>query len=352
MACACPCFGDEADAEEKPNQMIQLDGLGMLRLDTQHVGQGSQGARSAKWFYFGETDNRVAVANMLLCITCLLLWILVISAASPYIWGANPPDKTNDPAKPNKTNDLGPPNAAIDSNKNQRSDGNHSKRGQGEQSNAGADDYKEQYDIAMQNIGRQTESHQTKIANLKESHEQEITNLKASHERVKTDKTKFRKALDDIQEALDYKTAELADLPEMIRESKKETEKKLQEMQVNVETIRKSKEVTKKKLQEMQDLMNEKEKDALEWKILAERWRPYAEAHFANGFETSYRINPNVEDDVYSKKTPVLYNEFREKKRLEEPKDGDDPNGNNEFVVNNTNGDDNKNVLETNDDNQ
>eukprot|EP01083_Nonionella_stella_P066689 175847_1 len=80
MACACPCFGDEADAEEKPNQMIQLDGLGMLRLDTQHVGQGSQGARSAKWFYFGETDNRLAVVNMLLCITCLLLWILVICA--------------------------------------------------------------------------------------------------------------------------------------------------------------------------------------------------------------------------------------------------------------------------------
>eukprot|EP01083_Nonionella_stella_P118044 352275_1 len=80
MACACPCFGDEADAEEKPNQMIQLDGLGMLRLDTQHVGQGSQGARSAKWFYFGETDNRVAVANMLLCITCVMLWICLAVA--------------------------------------------------------------------------------------------------------------------------------------------------------------------------------------------------------------------------------------------------------------------------------
>eukprot|EP01083_Nonionella_stella_P167573 563635_1 len=80
MACACPCFGDEADAEEKPNQMIQLDGLGMLRLDTQHVGQGSQGMRSAKWFYFGETDNRLAVVNMLLCITCFLMWICVFLA--------------------------------------------------------------------------------------------------------------------------------------------------------------------------------------------------------------------------------------------------------------------------------
>eukprot|EP01083_Nonionella_stella_P066685 175841_1 len=80
MACACPCFGDEADAEEKPNQMIQLDGLGMLRLDTQHVGQGSQGARSAKWFYFGETDNRLAVVNMLLCITCVMLWICLAVA--------------------------------------------------------------------------------------------------------------------------------------------------------------------------------------------------------------------------------------------------------------------------------
>eukprot|EP01083_Nonionella_stella_P167571 563632_1 len=238
MACACPCFGDEADAEEKPNQMIQLDGLGMLRLDTQHVGQGSQGMRSAKWFYFGETDNRLAVVNLLLCITCLMMWMLAISVAYPYICGANPSDTTNDPAPPNKTNDLGPPNAAIDSNKNQRSDGNHSKRGQGEQSNAGADDYKEKYDIAIQKIGRQTESHQTKIANLKESHEQEITNLKASHERVKTDKTKFRKALDDIQEALDYKTAELADLPEMIRESKKETEKKREEMQENYDDVK------------------------------------------------------------------------------------------------------------------
>eukprot|EP01083_Nonionella_stella_P167570 563631_1 len=96
MACACPCFGDEADAEEKPNQMIQLDGLGMLRLDTQHVGQGSQGMRSAKWFYFGETDNRLAVVNLLLCITCLMMWMLAISVAYPYICGANPSDpKTN-----------------------------------------------------------------------------------------------------------------------------------------------------------------------------------------------------------------------------------------------------------------
>eukprot|EP01083_Nonionella_stella_P284562 968777_1 len=93
MACACPCFGDEADAEEKPNQMIQLDGLGMLRLDTQHVGQGSQGARSAKWFYFGETDNRLAVVNMLLCITCFLLWFLAIWAVSAYL---NPTLQTGD----------------------------------------------------------------------------------------------------------------------------------------------------------------------------------------------------------------------------------------------------------------
>eukprot|EP01083_Nonionella_stella_P066688 175844_1 len=105
MACACPCFGDEADAEEKPNQMIQLDGLGMLRLDTQHVGQGSQGARSAKWFYFGETDNRLAVVNMLLCITCFLMWILFISAASPYIWGANPSGTTSDVNR-NQESDL------------------------------------------------------------------------------------------------------------------------------------------------------------------------------------------------------------------------------------------------------
>eukprot|EP01083_Nonionella_stella_P118043 352274_1 len=95
MACACPCFGDEADAEEKPNQMIQLDGLGMLRLDTQHVGQGSQGARSAKWFYFGETDDRLAVVNMLLCITCFLMWILAIWAVSTYYPEANPSELKN-----------------------------------------------------------------------------------------------------------------------------------------------------------------------------------------------------------------------------------------------------------------
>eukprot|EP01083_Nonionella_stella_P066693 175853_1 len=98
MACACPCFGDEADAEEKPNQMIQLDGLGMLRLDTQHVGQGSQGARSAKWFYFGETDNRLAVVNMLLCITCFLMWILAIMAISTYFPEANPSGESNNGA--------------------------------------------------------------------------------------------------------------------------------------------------------------------------------------------------------------------------------------------------------------
>eukprot|EP01083_Nonionella_stella_P167572 563634_1 len=90
MACACPCFGDEADAEEKPNQMIQLDGLGMLRLDTQHVGQGSQGMRSAKWFYFGETDNRLAVVNLLLCITCAMMWLCIFLAAQngAFTWTA------------------------------------------------------------------------------------------------------------------------------------------------------------------------------------------------------------------------------------------------------------------------
>eukprot|EP01083_Nonionella_stella_P300146 1023079_1 len=113
MACACPCFGDEADAEEKPNQMIQLDGLGMLRLDTQHVGQGSQGARSAKWFYFGETDNRLAVVNLLLCITCLMMWILLISVAYPYICGANPSDPKKN-AVENRDVNLGGHDTAND----------------------------------------------------------------------------------------------------------------------------------------------------------------------------------------------------------------------------------------------
>eukprot|EP01083_Nonionella_stella_P066690 175848_1 len=93
MACACPCFGDEADAEEKPNQMIQLDGLGMLRLDTQHVGQGSQGARSAKWFYFGETDNRLAVVNLLLCITCAMMWLCIFLAAQKGAFTLTAPKK-------------------------------------------------------------------------------------------------------------------------------------------------------------------------------------------------------------------------------------------------------------------
>eukprot|EP01083_Nonionella_stella_P118045 352276_1 len=329
MACACPCFGDEADAEEKPNQMIQLDGLGMLRLDTQHVGQGSQGARSAKWFYFGETDDRLAVVNMLLCITCFLMWILAIWAVSTYYPEANPSEQSNNggrqeghgaPVPQEGAESILPINI-----------------------NANAPPHAMAGNVALKKLKKEFRQYQAK-------HPAHIT--EDSRVQLEADKNKFKNALVNIKTYIECKGDDLTKLPEMIRESKKETEKKLQEMQVNVETIRKSKEVTKKKLQEMQDLMNEKEKDALEWKILAERWRPYAEAHFANGFETSYRINPNVEDDVYSKKTPVLYNEFREKKRLEEPKDGDDPNGNNEFVVNNTNGDDNKNVLETNDDNQ
>eukprot|EP01083_Nonionella_stella_P284565 968786_1 len=276
MACACPCFGDEADAEEKPNQMIQLDGLGMLRLDTQHVGQGSQGARSAKWFYFGETDNRLAVVNMLLCITCFLMWILFISAASPYIWGANPSDTTNDRVKPNlaqlqqQHNDLVAKHQTMKKRIASYEEAEKSKEG------------KEENDTATE-IKRLEEDHAEKLLDAHKSHEQEITNLKVSHKRVKTDKKKFRKALDDIQEAVDYKSDKLADLP------------------VYVQNIRKSKKEAEKQLKEM--------------KALSERWKPYALEKQAPLFEYSYRQNPNEPNADLLQEYPVLYKDFFEEKR-------------------------------------
>eukprot|EP01083_Nonionella_stella_P118039 352268_1 len=180
MACACPCFGDEADAEEKPNQMIQLDGLGMLRLDTQHVGQGSQGARSAKWFYFGETDNRLAVVNMLLCITCFLMLVLVICVAQKGFF--------------NYTS---------------------------EQSNTG---------VLQEDGGPQEGTGEIVPASSNDNGQPQ-----ASHTHVEADKKRFKKALGDIQKAVDYKGDKLADLPayvKNIRESKDGAEKQLKEMQV------------------------------------------------------------------------------------------------------------------------
>eukprot|EP01083_Nonionella_stella_P284564 968785_1 len=357
MACACPCFGDEADAEEKPNQMIQLDGLGMLRLDTQHVGQGSQGARSAKWFYFGETDNRLAVVNLLLCITCLMMWMLAISVAYPYICGANPSGKTND---------LDPPNTTIDSNGNQRSDGKHSQRG--EQSNAVAhkldagtlkelNEYKEKYENAMLHMKGQT-----------------------------TEKDTFKVILDDIGQAVDYKGDELAKLPEMIRESKKKTEKQLKEVKVLYR--RKTEELNKKtdeykdsdrsnqesidkfkaELSSKEDLLNNYRYDH----VFPKYFEHYNSQLFEKNVDLSKgmeearkamdgkRFN-NPEDTVAYKKWlddvhPEKYEEFLARTNAKS-KDGDDSNENtgarnDEFAMNKSNDVDKQNVSGMNDDNQ
>eukprot|EP01083_Nonionella_stella_P066686 175842_1 len=221
MACACPCFGDEADAEEKPNQMIQLDGLGMLRLDTQHVGQGSQGARSAKWFYFGETDNRLAVVNMLLCITCLLLWILVICAVLGLF------------------NTSGTENTLLNIKKNvngQQHDTEH------KATDVSATDRS----VEFKNLKTQFDQYRAKYPEDITKH----TMYKKLADKLQTVQKKFdastaklnelTAAIDKIQDDDGSEKIELKKLPEYVRsihKSKVDTEKKLQNMKADIDKI-------------------------------------------------------------------------------------------------------------------
>eukprot|EP01083_Nonionella_stella_P284568 968794_1 len=244
MACACPCFGDEADAEEKPNQMIQLDGLGMLRLDTQHVGQGSQGARSAKWFYFGETDNRLAVVNMLLCITCVMLWICLAVAINM----ASRSGATTTDIKGNKQSNgnLAEQSAVLNLNRlvtklypdvvNKYTDAHTAfvrliqldgeKNAEGIQTTDTAEKFK-----------RLQEKYTKDLLNAKNTNKKLDDRLKIALDTVATHTTELealKTGIDKIQSDFGSEKVELKDLPAYVQrifESKEETEDQLHEIQ-------------------------------------------------------------------------------------------------------------------------
>eukprot|EP01083_Nonionella_stella_P284566 968790_1 len=363
MACACPCFGDEADAEEKPNQMIQLDGLGMLRLDTQHVGQGSQGARSAKWFYFGETDNRLAVVNMLLCITCFLMWILAIWAVSTYYPEANPSEQSNNggrqeghgaPVPQEGAESILPINI-----------------------NANAPPHAMAGNVALKKLKKEFRQYQAK-------HPAHIT--EDSRVQLEADKNKFKNALVNIKTYIECKGDDLTKLPEMIRESKKKTEKQLKEVKVLYR--RKTEELNKKtdeykdsdrsnqesidkfkaELSSKEDLLNNYRYDH----VFPKYFEHYNSQLFEKNVDLSKgmeearkamdgkRFN-NPEDTVAYKKWlddvhPEKYEEFLARTNAKS-KDGDDSNENtgarnDEFAMNKSNDVDKQNVSGMNDDNQ
>eukprot|EP01083_Nonionella_stella_P118041 352272_1 len=333
MACACPCFGDEADAEEKPNQMIQLDGLGMLRLDTQHVGQGSQGARSAKWFYFGETDNRLAVVNLLLCITCLMMWMLAISVAYPYICGADPSGESNNGAGKQNFNGVeeDATNNAVGST--------HIDQQAAEQT------------MDVDNLITTLYPVVKKYENAQAAFER-LNNLEASKAKWQNNETKI-KNLNDAKKILGKNNKELAG---EVGELKDDITK------LNNDLSSKEDDITKlnKDLSSKEGLLNLYRKG----KIVT----------FMNYFAS--HDPERVQDEEWEKKTererfnhpddPVAYEkwlrdvhaeEYKEyqAKIISQPKDGDDPKLNNEFAVNNTNDVGNQKGYkepETNDDNQ
>eukprot|EP01083_Nonionella_stella_P284567 968791_1 len=325
MACACPCFGDEADAEEKPNQMIQLDGLGMLRLDTQHVGQGSQGARSAKWFYFGETDNRLAVVNMLLCITCFLMWILFISAASPYIWGANPSDTTNDRVKPNlaqlqqQHNDLVAKHQTMKKRIASYEEAEKSKEG------------KEENDTA------------TEIKRLEEDHAEKLLDAHNMNQRLITQKTGLEGQLKTVKQKFTTSTAVLENL-------KGEHKAEIDVAQNNIESL-------KNELGTTKVLLNDYRRGEL-LSFLAhfnsnnpKRGSDKEDIERIERNRYNNRSDPVAYKKWLAEAQPGEYNDWLARIAATESKDDEDSNGINEFAANNTNDDANKKEG-TNDGNQ
>eukprot|EP01083_Nonionella_stella_P118040 352271_1 len=295
MACACPCFGDEADAEEKPNQMIQLDGLGMLRLDTQHVGQGSQGARSAKWFYFGETDNRVAVANMLLCITCVMLWICLAVAINM----ASRSGATTTDIKGNKQSNgnLAEQSAVLNLNRlvtklypdvvNKYTDAHT------------AFVRLIQLDGEKNAEGIQTTDTAEKFKRLQEKYTKDLLNAKNMNQRLITQKTGLEDQLKTAKQKITTRTAKLENLKADIDEIQSEfgSEKiELKKLPDYVRSIHESKEETENQLQNM--------------KALAERWKIPAKTALDMEFSNCQRRKPDEVDAWYLKEYPVLYKEF------------------------------------------
>eukprot|EP01083_Nonionella_stella_P066691 175849_1 len=347
MACACPCFGDEADAEEKPNQMIQLDGLGMLRLDTQHVGQGSQGARSAKWFYFGETDNRLAVVNMLLCITCFLMWILFISAASPYIWGANPSGESNNGAGKQNFNGVeeDATNNAIGST--------HIDQKATEQTMDVDNLITTLYPVVKKYENAQAAFDRLKI-------------LEASKENWEKNKTKITNMKAE-KSALHAKKVQLEQKIEKHKDAKKLLGNKVGELKDDITKLNTD-------LSSKDDDITKLNKDLSSKEGLLNLYRKGKIVTFMNYFAS--HDPERVQDEEWKKKTererfnhpddPVAYEKWLRDVHAEEykdyqatiisqPKDGDDPKRNNEFAVNNTNDVGNQKGYkepETNDDNQ
>eukprot|EP01083_Nonionella_stella_P066692 175851_1 len=327
MACACPCFGDEADAEEKPNQMIQLDGLGMLRLDTQHVGQGSQGARSAKWFYFGETDNRLAVVNMLLCITCFLMWILAIWAVSTYYPEANPSELKNKVAE----NASGQEQQAMD----------------------------------VDNLITTRYPVVAKYGNAQATFDR-LNILEASKEKWEKNKTKITNMKAE-KSALHAKKVQLEQKIEKHKDAKKLLGNKVGELKDDITKLNTD-------LSSKDDDITKLNKDLSSKEGLLNLYRKGKIVTFMNYFAS--HDPERVQDEEWKKKTererfnhpddPVAYEKWLRDVHAEEykdyqatiisqPKDGDDPKRNNEFAVNNTNDVGNQKGYkepETNDDNQ
>eukprot|EP01083_Nonionella_stella_P167569 563629_1 len=283
MACACPCFGDEADAEEKPNQMIQLDGLGMLRLDTQHVGQGSQGMRSAKWFYFGETDNRLAVVNLLLCITCAMMWLCIFLAAQngAFTWTA--PKKLIVAEQHSE--------AIVEDSTNDAKDYVDLKKKYDDQVATGK--VKKSKTVALTKHTRIIEE----FNEYKVNHPEEVT--KDMNQELITQKTGLEDQLKTAKQEITTRTAVLENLKADIDEIQSEfgSEKiELKKLPDYVRSIHESKEETENQLQDM--------------KALAERWKIPAKTALDMEFSNCQRRKPDEVDAWYLKEYPVLYKEF------------------------------------------